>query len=1223
VTPPKSTGSFFGPSTLVELLRHRATHQPDDRAFTYLLDGEGADHRSERHLTYAELDRRAQRIATLLQQGQAAGERVLLLFPPGLDYIAALFGCLYGGAVAVPAHPPRMNRSFERLRAIAADAEPRLALTTAAVQRQVRRAASDHPEFCSLEWLATDEPEGEGGSSPRWPWPPIDGETLAILQYTSGSTGIPKGVMLTHANLLHNSALIAHAFEHTRSGTGVFWLPGYHDMGLIGGILQPLYVGRPNVLMSPMAFLQRPVRWLRAVSRYGATTSGGPNFAYDLCVRKVAQEELADLDLSRWRVAFNGAEPIRAETLEAFAEKFAPCGFRREAFYPCYGLAEATLLVAGGYVEGPPAVRWLDSRAMERHRVADAAAASPGNRAVVGCGHSLPDQEIAIVDPSRRVRCADDQVGEIWLRGPSIAQGYWQRPDETREVFGACLADELGHSSPTYLRTGDLGFLRDGELFVTGRWKDLIIIRGQNHYPHDLERTAELSHEALRGMPGAAFTVDTGGRQRLVIVHEIQRGRRGEAGAAIAAVREAILTDHGIAASDVVLVRAGRILRTTSGKVRRHACRQAFLDDSLEALARWTTPPEEMEEAARRVSDEAHERPTSNVQRPTFNKAEMTSPAVQRWALDVPRSTFGLVSADAPSATDANGHGHFSATFEARGLRQDVLAEVRRLAQPTASRVTFDSTLAEAGLDSLGRMELLAALECRLGVRLPESLGAELQTVGDVADAVRHYALGRRATPEPTQSNGRSGHVLSDPATIPPEHYDVARFPEWMALARDVQRQELMGASPPYFLTPEALPGRRVRLADRELIDFSTYDYLGLAFDPRVAAAAKAAIDRYGTSVSGSRLVAGERPLHQELEQSLADWLGAEEAVVFVSGHATNVTVIGHLLGPSDLVLHDALAHNSIVQGCRLSGARRLAFPHNDAEALEALLTSLRGHYRRALVAIEGLYSMDGDVPDLLRFIDIKRRHKALLLVDEAHSLGVLGRHGRGIGEHARVTDFGPQASGFGREAGPAVRTEQRMAQNGLAARPVLPEARSPKPEARSPDGVDLWMGTLSKSLASCGGYIAGRRELVQYLKYTAPGFVYSVGISPPNAAAALEALRVLAAEPRRVQTLRRRAATFVRMAKERGLDVGRCQGTPVVPIVVGDAARCLQLWQALVERGVLSQPILPPAVPEASSRLRFFITCTHSPRQIREAVSVLADEVRRLASTPIPAAAG
>ncbi len=1207
MTLPQSTGSFFGPPTLVELLRHRAAHQPDERAFTYLLDGEG----QERHLTYAELDLQAQRIAARLQHWRAAGERVLLLFPPGFDYIAALFGCLYAGAVAVPAYPPRMNRTLERLRAIAADAEPRFALTTAAVHRQVRSAADEYPELRSMHWLAPDDPAGDDHVAAAWQEPSIGGDTLAILQYTSGSTGTPKGVMLTHGNLVHNSALIAHAFEHTRSGTGVFWLPGYHDMGLIGGILQPLYVGRPNVLMSPMAFLQRPVRWLRAVSRYGATTSGGPNFAYDLCLRKVTQEDLPGLDLSRWRVAFNGAEPIRAETLEAFAEKFAPCGFRREAFYPCYGLAEATLLAAGGYLEQPPVVRWTDSRELERHGVVDAAADSSDARAIVGCGRSLPDQEIVIVDPARFTRCPDDQVGEIWLRGPSIAQGYWRRHTETLDTFAAHLADTSGGESQSpYLRTGDLGFMRGGELFVTGRLKDLIIVRGQNHYPHDLERTAETSHEALRGMPGAAFTVDAGGQQRLVVVQEIQRGRRGEAAAAIAAIRQEILAEHGIAPADVVLIRAGRILRTTSGKIRRHACRQAFVDSTLDELARWSDPPKEIDQAGGHVSGtsilevssscDANERPTSNVQRPTSNEADSIPDTVRRWTLDVGRSTFNLISTDAPPHANGAGNGRHQhrATFDTNRLRQDVLAEVRRIAQTVGNSVTLDSTLAEAGLDSLGRMELLAALECRLGVRLPESLGPELQTIGDVADAVRQHAVGHH----PAQSAAwpSTGPCDEAPALateeIPPEHYDVARFPEWTALARDAQWQELLGASNPYFLASEPLLGRRVRLNGRELIDFASYDYLGLASDPRVTAAAKEAIERYGTSVSGSRLVSGERPLHQELEQGLAAWLGTEEAVVFVSGHATNVTVIGHLLGPHDLVLHDALAHNSIVQGCRLSGARRLAFPHNDADALDRLLTNLRGHYRRALVAIEGLYSMDGDVPDLPRFVEIKRRHKALLLVDEAHSLGVLGEHGRGIGEHVgELEGYGLQASGCG---------------------------RSLESEARSPRGVDLWMGTLSKALASCGGYIAGRRELVQYLKYTAPGFVYSVGISPPNAAAALEALRVLEAEPRRVQTLHQRAASFVRLAKQRGLDVGRCQDTPVVPILVGDAAACLRLWQALVERGILSQPILPPAVPAASSRLRFFVTATHSAQQIREAVKIVADEYHRLTSQPMPAAA-
>jgi acyl-CoA synthetase (AMP-forming)/AMP-acid ligase II len=426
----------------------------------------------------------------------------MLLYPPGLDFIATFFGCQYAAVVAVPAYPPRMNRAPTGIQAIAADAGATVALTSDAVLERIGPLIDRTADLNALRWLSTDGPER--GYEREWRRPEITGDTLAFLQYTSGSTGTPKGVMLSHSNLLHNSALIAYAFEHTRSSSGVFWLPSYHDMGLIGGILQPLYVGRPNVLMPPMAFIQKPFRWLQAISRYRGTTSGGPDFAFDLCVRKITPSERATLDLSSWTVAFSGAEPVRAETLDRFAGTFAPCGFRPEAFYPCYGLAEATLLVSGGYKTAPPIVCWFDGKSLEADRVVPIAAGADGARALVGCGQSMPDQQTVIADPNRLTRMPAGRVGEVWVSGPSVAQGYWQRSDETEQTFRAYLQDT---GEGPFLRTGDLGFTHDGELFVTGRLKDLVIVRGRNHYPQDIEATVARSYAGLRAGWAAAFTV--------------------------------------------------------------------------------------------------------------------------------------------------------------------------------------------------------------------------------------------------------------------------------------------------------------------------------------------------------------------------------------------------------------------------------------------------------------------------------------------------------------------------------------------------------------------------------------------------------------------------------------------------------------------------------------------------------------------------------------------
>jgi 8-amino-7-oxononanoate synthase len=373
----------------------------------------------------------------------------------------------------------------------------------------------------------------------------------------------------------------------------------------------------------------------------------------------------------------------------------------------------------------------------------------------------------------------------------------------------------------------------------------------------------------------------------------------------------------------------------------------------------------------------------------------------------------------------------------------------------------------------------------------------------------------------------------------------------------------------PYFRVDQGgtTSGSLTRIAGHDKVNFCVYDYIGMAHDPDVAAAAKAAIDRYGTSAGASRLVSGEKQVHRDLEQALAAFLGAAAALVFVSGHATNVTTIGHLLGPEDLIVHDVLAHNSIIQGAQLSGATRRVFAHNNWQAMDALLSEVRHRYRRVLIAIEGVYSMDGDCPDLPRFVELRKKHKALLLVDEAHSLGTMGATGRGIGEQFAIA-----------------RTD-----------------------------VDLWMGTLSKSLASCGGYIAGSAELIEFLAYTAPGFVYSVGLSPPNAAAALAALNILHSQPQRVSRLRELSTLFLSLAKQRGLNTGSAAGTPVIPVIVGNSVKCLRLARALFERGINVHPILHPAVPEHFDRLRFFITTNHSELQIRDTVSAIADELARL----------
>jgi len=614
--------------TWVGLLRGWAERSPEREVLTFLLDGE----RESVSVTYDEIDRRARAIATALRQhGLRPGDRVLLLYPPGLDFVLGFVGCLYGGAIAVPAYPPNpgdLERGASRLAAIVEDSEPAALLTTSSIL-PVRDAGASHaPALGRMEWIASDALDPD--EAVAWEPPPLDANAPAFLQYTSGSTGAPKGVVLSHANLFHNSALIHSCFGHDAGTRGVTWLPPYHDMGLIGGILQPLYAGFPTVLLSPIAFLERPLRWLQAVSRHRATTSGGPSFAYELCVRKVRPEDRENLDLSCWRVAFCGAEPIRPETAERFAGAFGPCGFRPEAFYPCYGLAESTLMVTGVQAGHRGRVLSLRPVDLERGRATAASVGEPQRR-MVSCGRPGPGLSVRIVDPGSRRERPAGHVGEVWVAGPSVAQGYWLRPRETEATFRARIAGE----ERAHLRTGDLGFLADGELYLTGRIKDLIIVRGRNLAPQDLEATLAFCHPALRPGCGVVFPLDRDGSEEAVAVQEV-RDRHGlDAREVLDACRVALTREHQVPVAAIVLIDPRSLPKTTSGKVQRSETRRRFLGGELSVVAEWRR--------------ETHERPE------TFAEADLAAQTASAAArLDaILRGLLGLAS-DAPLASDVS-----------------------------------------------------------------------------------------------------------------------------------------------------------------------------------------------------------------------------------------------------------------------------------------------------------------------------------------------------------------------------------------------------------------------------------------------------------------------------------------------------------------------------------------------------------------------------------------
>lgn len=603
------------PTSLVEVLRLHAERKGSSVGFTFLVDGVG----EEAVLSFEELDLRARAIAARLQETHKSGERAILMHAPSLDFITSYFGCLYAGLIPVPAYPPdpaRLDRSLPRLQAIVEDSRPALLLTSSDILGFSEALFEMAPDLKRIEWVAGDSIEN--ACSRHWKVPEGDSTNLALIQYTSGSTGTPKGVMLTHGNLLACFKANVVAYGGLKSDlVAVSWLPMFHDFGLIGKILTTLYLGAQGVLMSPLHFLSRPLNWLRAITRFRGTISGAPNFAYDLCVRKVSEEEKDGLDLSSWSVAINGAEPVRAETLTRFAEAFQRCGFRREAFYPAYGMAEASLLLSAK-VKALPVVRTFDLGGLQRGVVEDCAKGVEG-RTLVGVGHPREGWRIVVVDIQTRSVVPDGQVGELWATGPQVGQGYWGNDLESERVFKADLADGSG----PFLRTGDLGAVVDGELFITGRLKDLLIIRGKNHYPQDIERTVEEAHPALRRGCAAAFGVDSGGEEGLVVAVEVERRNRirrvkeeppslpdfdPDVVAPVslpeiaAAVRAAVSREHEVPLATLVLLKAGTIPKTSSGKIQRRACRDEFISGTLDEIGRDSLATESED---KRAVDEA------------------------------------------------------------------------------------------------------------------------------------------------------------------------------------------------------------------------------------------------------------------------------------------------------------------------------------------------------------------------------------------------------------------------------------------------------------------------------------------------------------------------------------------------------------------------------------------------------------------------------------------
>lgn len=563
--------------TIPEILAIRAQHTPDHTAYIFLADGEEA----EEKLTYNELYQAAMEIADRLAEKNMHGERALMLYPPGLDFVKALYGCFYAGVIAVPAYPPRKNRSLERIRLMVADSGSKIVLTNDDIHKTSERSFSDVEELKGLLWLPTDKP-----TLPASPPPSLHASMpsdIALLQYTSGSTGQPKGVMVTHRNIMRSVEYICQSFKLSTKSVSVTWLPSFHDMGLIDGVIEPVYTGFPGVIIPPVAFLQKPVRWLKAISKYKGTHGGAPNFAFDLCVDGITDEEKQGLDLSSMNTLYCGAEPIRRGSFERFVETYKNFGFSAGQLYPCYGMAETTLIISGPEAGRGPVYLGICGSDLEEHKITPKHEGETDLRYLVGVGYTWIDTNVKIVNPDTQMLCNKDEVGEIWVSGSIVTAGYWNKPEETEHSFAATILDDPGIR---YFRTGDLGFFHQGELYISGRLKDMVIIHGRNYYPQDIEYIAEKSHPALRPNASAAFSITINDEEKLVVVAEVERTAiRGlDVQAVCDEIRQHIAEEMELAVYGIMLLRTASILKTSSGKIQRKACKEGFLHKTLESV---------------------------------------------------------------------------------------------------------------------------------------------------------------------------------------------------------------------------------------------------------------------------------------------------------------------------------------------------------------------------------------------------------------------------------------------------------------------------------------------------------------------------------------------------------------------------------------------------------------------------------------------------------------
>ncbi len=1036
--------------SLPEIIDYRANSQAGELAYRYYTHDKCID------LTYSELKTAVLHIASFLKAQGINRDPVLIALAPGIEYVIAVYGCLYAGAIPIPAYPPKRNHNNKRLLNIIENVSAKHIISSKFktnlwpdnLNVHSFESMQNHPITTINPFLAKSD-------------------EIAFIQYTSGTTSLPKGVMVSHGNIFANLTIIDHYLKNCERKISS-WLPPYHDMGLIAGIFLPLYIGAPAILMAPTYFLQAPLRWLELIAKEQITTAFMPNFAFDYCVNKVSREQISTLDLSCLKHAFNGAEPIHYQTAQRFYDHLNVAKLRPETLLTGYGLAENTLMATGAKDSQWQRPLYVEKNALLQGRIELTDENHPHATTFVSSGSTFPLHEIAIVNPDSKVELPDLTIGEIWLTGPSVALGYWNHPEKNKEIFNATLAN---NAAKTYLRTSDLGFKYKEELYVTGRMNDLIIIRGANHYAHDIEYTVMHAHPALRINGSAVFTVLKNQQEELFIAQELQREQlsQSDKNTVIASIRRALLAEHGLQADVILLLPPNGILKTSSGKIQRNACKEAYLAETFAIQFTWKLANHVIHDHAK-TADEG-----------------------TKWVMNWIANRNGI----------------------------------------SANTLQLNIELAELGFDSIVAAEFAA------------DAAKQFNKTFDIGDIIENKTIQELLQLVDSQTAAPLRKIKMTAALIP--------------ISAHPFEDALKGM---YLAETQGISGAVIKIADRELINFSSYNYLGMSGSNYVTEAAIQAIQTYGTSVSASRIASGQKPIHRELEQALARLIGTEDCLVYSAGHATNISVITQLFGAGDLIIYDVLSHNSLMQGIQFSGAKAIAFPHNDCAALEKILSAQAGQFNKVLIVTEGIFSMDGDIPNIPAMLALKKKFNAFLMIDEAHSIGTIGKSGAGIREYFQ-----------------------------LAA-----------------NEVDIWMGTLSKAFASCGGYIAGSKTLIEHLKFYANSFVYSAGISPANTAAALASIQLMALEPERIAQLHTNQTLFLSLLKAHGIPTGDSTNSPIIPVMLGDDELTLTFAKKLQADGIYALPIVFPAVAKQSARVRFFISALHTKAHLQQTVDVIVN---------------